>query len=245
MTRRAADYLRFLEEKEKVSGFPFHFVTTVLYCIGRYFAIYDKGDVPMKKKPFWRRVNRGFVVSLALLAIVAVYVLVTQLMLLPDKQAVRSLAEEVCAIMESGSMLSEAEIAALQDPDALEDKKEEICDQLGRLFSEDSSYADDIPSDVGLMIDLQAQGMQTLKTRGDRTENRVTCQIDQDTATVSVYRTYENSAGVFWDYSLEEAVEGNAQEILNCSIVCKKTDGVWKIYRISNLYMTTYTTRYH
>ena len=195
----------------------------------------------MEKKPFWRRVNRGFVVSMALLAIVAVYVLVTQAMLLPEKKAVEELAQSVCSLMLDNSMLSEEEIASLQSDGAREKKQQEIQDQLTPLFAADSAYADDFPSGIEEILKLQEQGMRAIHTRGQLREDRMTCQIEQDTATVSIFQQYTESQGEFWDYSLEKAKEGTADEILDLSIVCKKIDGVWKIYRISQLSMYAYT----
>lgn len=45
----------------------------------------------MKKKSVWKRMNRGFLVSMVLVAGVLIYVLVSQLMLIPEKQALREL----------------------------------------------------------------------------------------------------------------------------------------------------------
>ena len=40
----------------------------------------------MNKKPFWKRVNRGFVFSMVLLAAVIFYVTAEQIMLIPEHQ---------------------------------------------------------------------------------------------------------------------------------------------------------------
>ncbi len=195
----------------------------------------------MKKKPFWRRVNRGFVVSMALLAVVAVYVLVTQLMLLPDKNAVRSLADDVCALAENVSMLSEEEIASLQDPAALEAKKAEIREQLKPLFVEGSDYLEEAAEYFYSLLTMQTTGMQQVDTRGEVVRNDSSCQLEEDTASVSIDRQYKGSHGKFWDYKTEAAEEGDADESLGVSIVFKKAGGTWKIYRIGNLYMNAYT----
>ncbi|HJD24203.1 MAG TPA: hypothetical protein H9694_08700 [Firmicutes bacterium] len=194
----------------------------------------------MEKKPFWRRVNRGLVVSVALLAIVAVYVLVTQAMLLPEKKAVEELAQSVCTLMLDNSMLSEEEISSLQSDGAREKKQQEIQEQLKPLFAADSSYAADFPDGMEEILKLQELEMQAIYNRGQLQKSQVNCQIEQDTAIVSIYRKYTGSQGKFWDYSLEKAKEGTADEVLNLSIVCKKTDGVWKIYRISGMSMNAY-----
>ena len=49
----------------------------------------------LKKKSWWRRCNRGFVVSMALLAAVIIYVLVTQLMLIPVQASLEEKADAV------------------------------------------------------------------------------------------------------------------------------------------------------
>ncbi len=194
----------------------------------------------MKKKPFWRRVNRGFVVSMALLAIVAVYVLVTQLMLLPDKQAVRTLANDVRTLVETNSMLSEEEIAALQDPAALEKKKADIRVELKPLFVEDGANLESTAASIDDIIDLQVNGMRLIETRGEKKDNSVKCQIDQDVATVSVYCRYEKSQGKYWDQKLEEMVDDYMDEYMDLQLVCKKVDGTWKIYRTNLLSMNAY-----
>ena len=49
-------------------------------------CVNEKTPAPaVRKRPFWKRTNRGFVVSMVLLAAVIVYVVVSQLMLIPDK----------------------------------------------------------------------------------------------------------------------------------------------------------------
>ena len=191
----------------------------------------------MKKKPFWRRVNRGFVVSMALLAIVAVYVLVTQLMLLPDKQAVRALANDVRTLVETNSMLSEEEIAALQDPAALEKKKADIRAELKPLFVEDGANLESTAASIDNIIDLQVNGMRLIEMRGEKKNNSVKCQIDQDVATVSVYCRYEKSQGKFWEQAMEEMVDDYADEYVNLQFVCKKVGDSWKIYRSSTMLM--------
>lgn len=70
------------------------------------------GQVP-KKKSFWRRTNRGFWVSMALLLIVVIYVVVSQLMLVAQRPDIRGLAEKVNTLWNSATLLTDEEAAAL------------------------------------------------------------------------------------------------------------------------------------
>ncbi len=190
------------------------------------------------KKPFWKRVNRGFVVSMALLAVVLVYVLVTQLMLLPEKKAIRALGEELRTMMESSTKLSGEEIEALKDPAAFEKKSKELREQLAALFTEDASYLEDALQSLTSELSLQTEEMQRITSRTNpRKESR--CVVDQDTAALSLNYEYDVQ-GEFWDYGMEKLVEQTCRQRMEIGLVCKKVDGEWKIFRVSNLYLYTY-----
>ena len=70
----------------------------------------------MKKKSVWKRMNRGFLVSMVLVAGVLIYVLVSQLMLIPEKQALRELADSVRQISDAGQIQTEETLRKLADP---------------------------------------------------------------------------------------------------------------------------------
>ena len=63
----------------------------------------------MKKKSFWRRTNRGFLVSMVLLAAVLLYVAITQIMLIPQRSTLQELGHKVSSLWES-TMLSDAQV---------------------------------------------------------------------------------------------------------------------------------------
>ena len=76
-------------------------------------CVNEKTPAPaVRKRPLWKRTNRGFVVSMVLLAAVIVYVVVSQLMLIPDKNAIRALADRVDEAYMSAITLSDEQLAA-------------------------------------------------------------------------------------------------------------------------------------
>ena len=78
-------------------------------------CVNEKTPAPaVRKRPFWKRTNRGFVVSMVLLAAVIVYVVVSQLMLIPDKNAIRALADRVDEAYMSAITLSDEQLAQLE-----------------------------------------------------------------------------------------------------------------------------------
>ncbi len=194
------------------------------------------------KKPFWKRVNRGFVVSMALLAAVLIYVLVTQLMLLPEKKAIRVLGEEMRSMMESSTKLTEEEIEALKDSGTFEKRSKELETQLESLLMKDAANPDAALQSLAGQITLQVEGMQRIDSRANpkRTENR--CVVEQDTATLSLCYEYDIQ-GEFWDYATEKPVERTGKQRISVGLVCKKVDGEWKIFRISHFDAYTYGER--
>ena len=181
------------------------------------------------KKPFWKRVNRGFVVSMALLAAVLIYVLVTQLMLLPEKKAIRVLGEEMRSMMESSTKLTEEEIEALKDSGTFEKRSKELETQLESLLMKDAANPDAALQSLAGQITLQVEGMQRIV-------------VEQDTATLSLCYEYDIQ-GEFWDYATEKPVERTGKQRISVGLVCKKVDGEWKIFRISHFDAYTYGER--
>lgn len=187
----------------------------------------------MKRKPFWKRCNRGFVVFLGLLAAVLVYVLVTQLMLIPERQDIQKLAEEYRGYMESTSQLSDDQIASLKDGQAMKNETDQLKEKLTPLFDKDSNYVDTAVQFLYGNITMQTQDIQHFTSLSDAKITDSSCTIDQDIATYAVTYSYTVS-GSFYDYKTQDAVhKEDVQQLLKLTVNCRKTDGQWKIYRIS------------
>lgn len=128
---------------------------------------------------------------MALLVAVLIYVLVTQLMLLPEKKAIRVLGEEMRSMMESSTKLTEEEIEALKDSGTFEKRSKELETQLESLLMKDAANPDAALQSLAGQITLQVEGMQRIDSRANpkRTENR--CVVEQDTATLSLCYEYD------------------------------------------------------
>ncbi len=201
----------------------------------------------MKTKSFWKRTNRGFIVSMVLLAGVILYVLVTQLMLLSDKQALRALAGDVRSLYEETQVLSDEQITALETENAQKAERDRIKGKLEAYFDKESAYLDGAAQKLMDTYVYRAGGEERitgLSYQGDK-KSRFNCSIDGDTATLDV--TYEYVAtGLFYDYSKgyveingepqkPDLVEGKQNQSFYLILTCKKIDGEWKIYRISDI----------
>lgn len=186
----------------------------------------------MKQKPFWRRVNRGFLVSMVLLTAVLIYVLVTQLMLIPQRRQLADLANRA-----GDAIMSVENLSAPGTPD--EQRKavylEGLMGDLKPLFSEDSEY-------------VSAAAQQAVQSLYDRlgTDQRITSQqrsvnkitgytIDEDVATVTLENTYALSGQLY--IARDDTIENvdNAIQRLNLRLIMKKVGEEWRIYRISSL----------
>lgn len=199
----------------------------------------------MKKKSFWKRTNRGFWVSMVLLAAVVVYVLVTQLMLIPQRGEIRRLGEEVAAIWQEATLLSDEQLTQLADTTALEAETERLKEKLEPLFLTDSDYLD-----AG--VEYLSQEQQLILSGDNRARNREPDKVEvdnlnliEDTATVHFSFQYKTD-GDFFVYDDQSPDGGSVQtvegigEALNFSLVCKRVDGQWKVFRISGLHSYTY-----
>ncbi len=93
---------------------------------------------------------------MVLLAAVIVYVVVSQLMLIPDKNAIRALADRVDEAYMSAITLSDEQLAALEDPAALSKKTDEVMKALDPYFVTDSPYKTEEPI-VTLRDNIQNQ----------------------------------------------------------------------------------------
>ncbi|NLN81068.1 MAG: hypothetical protein GX136_00750 [Clostridiales bacterium] len=187
----------------------------------------------MEKKHFWKRTNRGFVVSMALLAIVLVYVIVGQLMLIPDHSAIQKLTDKYREMIEETSMLTESQITALKKSGALEAEGKRLKNELSEYFVKDSAYIDEAVSILLKNIQQQTNGYEriTKRSKGRRTDKSNI--IDQNIAKTEVTYLYKSS-GEYMDYSTEKMEQANdVKQELYIEMSCKKDGGEWKIYRVS------------
>ncbi|HHV50992.1 MAG TPA: hypothetical protein GXX54_04720 [Clostridiales bacterium] len=189
----------------------------------------------MNKKPFWKRVNRGFVFSMVLLAAVIFYVTAEQVMLIPERQEIRELADKYISMCEQVYRLSKEQISELesQSPE-FEKETKRLKDELANYFVKDSGYLDDSVEPILSLIRMQVTGdEQVTRINGVKKRNE-TITIDQDVAKFSATYNYTLS-GKFYDYRTDKVADvENATKDFFLRISFKKVDGNWKIYRISD-----------
>ena len=199
------------------------------------------GQVP-KKKSFWRRTNRGFWVSMALLLIVVIYVVVSQLMLVAQRPDIRGLAEKVNTLWNDATLLTDEEAAALaESPEKQEALKAQIKTGLQDLFCANSDYLDAGVDLVYSAVENSFNGLCRIETRKEVSEPaEEKWNILEDTATFSRVFVYEVK-GELSTYTAEpgektlESLEDD-REIAVLSLICKKENNQWKIFRLSELY---------
>ena len=190
----------------------------------------------VRKRPFWKRVNRGLVVSLVLLAAVIVYVVISQLMLIPDKNAIRALADRVGETYMSAITLSDEQLAALEDPEALNQKADAVAGALEPYFVTDSPYKTEEPI-VTLRDNIQNQllGVDRYEKQELQKTKYGFCRISDDVARLSVSYLYSVS-GSRYDAGTETTVDvTDERQMLEISVICQKIDGEWKLYRVIGL----------
>jgi hypothetical protein len=194
----------------------------------------------MNKKPFWKRTNRGFVVSMALLIIVLIYVVVTQIMLATEKKALYQVADAYCTLLKSNVILTDEDIEALADTTALNEKTDDFGEECAALFMDDPAYLESATDPLVSIITLQTSGFKRIASLSDATLTDKSCVVDEEVATCSMEYDYTVS-GSFTDYNTEEVYEiSDVEAQLAVSLVCKKIDGQWKIYRVSYAGFNTY-----
>ena len=202
----------------------------------------------MKKKSFWKRANRGFLVSLALIACVLIYVLVTQLMLLSVKNELRGLTDRVRDLVQSVHVISDEKFQSLTDPAALDQEKERLEKELETLFDPSSDYFDRAAE--SLLATMPLPEGERIRTAQESEKPRVErCMVDGDVATIQVVYTYAVT-GDFYNYDNYHGDDElytpqpaeSAKEEISITMTCKEIDGQWKIFRISDLY--TYSSEH-
>lgn len=197
----------------------------------------------MSKKSFWKRANRGFLVSLALIACVLIYVLVTQLMLLSEKSELKGLADSVRDLNQSVHILSDEKLQELQEDTAKMAELDRIKAALEPLFDPDSDYLD--AGAEALLANMPLPDGQSERTRTAQESGKPSveqCSVDGDIATIHVIYTY-SVTGEYYNYDNPYADDGelytpqpvdSASEDFAVRLICKKVDGQWKIFRISS-----------
>ncbi len=199
----------------------------------------------MKKKSVWKRMNRGFLVSMVLVAGVLIYVLVSQLMLIPEKQALRELADSVRQISDAGQIQTEETLRKLADPAEQAKELERIRKELEPYFVKDSSY---LAVEAKALLDeilsqMDGERLTDLRLKEKETEVE-SCIIDGDTATIRMFYAFTVS-GYFYDYNDIAARENGEMKLkkaedtdqyMRLYLTCKKENGEWKVFRFSEYY---------
>ena len=199
----------------------------------------------MKKKSVWKRMNRGFLVSMVLAAGVLIYVLVSQLMLIPEKQALRELADSVRQISDAGQIQTEETLRKRADPAEQAKELERIRKELEPYFVKDSSY---LAVEAKALLDeilsqMDGERLTDLQLKEKETEVE-SCIIDGDTATIRMFYAFTVS-GYFYDYNDIAARENGEMKLkkaedtdqyMRLYLTCKKENGEWKVFRFSEYY---------
>ena len=199
----------------------------------------------MKKKSVWKRMNRGFLVSMVLVAGVLIYVLVSQLMLKPEKQALREMADSVRQLSAAGQIQTEETLRKLADPAEQAKELERIRKELEPYFVKDSSY---LAVEAKALLDeilsqMDGERLTDLQLKEKETEVE-SCIIDGDTATIRMFYAFTVS-GYFYDYNDIAARENGEMKLkkaedtdqyMRLYLTCKKENGEWKVFRFSEYY---------
>ncbi len=194
----------------------------------------------MKNAAVRKPVNRGFVTSMVLLGVVVIYVLVTQLMLIPQKAQLKDLTREVQAIFQAQSALTDEQLDALKSGEALAARQKEVENSLSPLFDPDSGYIAASASNLLSELNSQAQGDLRIRDQQLARIKKEKVDISQDTAKADVQYEYVVD-GSFYSYMEDGLVEvEDGRQTVTLSLTFKKVDGEWKIYRISSLYRDSY-----
>ena len=194
------------------------------------------------KKSFWKRCNRGFVVSMALLIVVVLYVTVTQIMLMGQKRDIRDVCESVDALLAQHAQMSADQLAELKQEAPRKAFEEAVREKLKPFFVKDAAYLSEaVTSYVNTVVGLADNEMSFTSLKDDDKDDSI--RIDEDTAAVSYTHEYE-ATGVWPVYQANGTVtEGQTQSgtaVTNFNFSMKLEDGAWKIYRVSQLAFYNY-----
>lgn len=191
----------------------------------------------MKKKSFWKRCNRGFIVSMALLVAVALYVTATQLILSGQKKDIREVYDGVQALLTQELQMPAQDMQALLDEKSASSYTEDLRQKLEPYFVKDAAY---LTEGAGSIVSaLQTAAMDEVEITSIRSADpNFSIRIDEETATADGYVTYE-AAGKWPSYEYGLVMDSHEQTgsvYVNLSASFVLEDGAWKIYRISSVY---------
>ena len=188
----------------------------------------------MKKKPLWKRVNRGFVVFIGLLVAVTLYVIIQQLMLMPEKRSIADTGYQFAKIYTSAALMTTDEAKALKDEQAIKDKAEELKKQVESLFAADSKYVV-TTAEFNTVLQNAVTGMYKYESFGAMKLTSKKITIDQDVAECQLVFDVP-STGEYTDYvkNSSESFTNEVQQV-TVGMIFKKVNGAWKIYRISRM----------
>ncbi len=195
----------------------------------------------MSKTQPKRRINRGFLVSMVLLGLVVLYVVATQLMLIPQRNELKNTADSVRLIYEDVSAMTQENAEKLQnDKTALAARQTEIEAKLSPLFVPDSGYLKPAVNTVMAELPSIAYGEFEIEAQEFVKAKTIRCLINEDTASLSMEYTYRVD-GNFTNYRTEGLVkvEGGEQTV-GMTLLFQKSGGEWKLYRVSNIYRDSY-----
>lgn len=193
----------------------------------------------MQKKSFWKRTNRGFIVSMALLVLILAYVVTSVLMLLPEKRAIRTIADTVRDMAEAAFTLSTEEVAALTEDVALQAEHERLAEELRPLFVADADYLDNAADALIDIVRMRTSGLSQAASLSDREVDTQSCRVEEDTASYTVDYEY-TASGEFVNYNDQVFTGDDVEHHLTMTIILQKQGDVWKIYRIEDLQMFGY-----
>lgn len=187
-----------------------------------------------------KRVNRGFLVSMVLLGVVVLYVTASQLMLIPQKNALRKTADSLRQVFDDIALTSQEDAKALGNKAALTAKQKEIEETVAPLFVKDSGYLKPALNTLMGEISSIAYGDTLIRSQELVKSKTSKCLINQDTASLTMEYTYKVS-GDFMDYRTEGVVSvQDGRQTVYMTLIFQKSEGDWKLYRVSGLSRDSY-----
>ncbi|MGI6264104.1 MAG: hypothetical protein ACOYJY_01400 [Acutalibacteraceae bacterium] len=191
----------------------------------------------MKKKSFWQRCNRGFIVSLVLLAGVIVYVAAGQIALGAEKRRVRQVTDELQAVAVETMELSLDECRQMTaDPKKAAAAAADFQTRLQPFFTEDSAYLKEAANFYAVMIQDRVSNELDIRKLNDPQEEINEVAIVEDTATVYLSTRY-TTVGSQLVYNGKDGVTEKSQMtvVTDMSVSLALVDGEWKVYRVNTL----------
>ena len=174
----------------------------------------------MEKRPFWARTNRALWVTLLLAVAVITYCVVLWAVKQPHLRDVRGLCDDVQVLAAQQLVLTQEEAEALLREQDTEARHSELKNQLYKHFVADSDYLDEAA--VTLDNLLTSERLTSPKPRKAKVASKM---LDDDTAQMVML------------YEMESDKTSNSYDRteLRISLVCKRVDGVWRIYRLGDV----------